>query len=1007
MKKAFDQTVRDLKREVNKKVLKLASVEQKTLDATSNEPWGPHGSLLAEIAQATRNYHDYQLIMAVLWKRTQSTGKNWRHVYKALSVLEYLVVHGSERVIDDVKEHAYQISALSDFLYTDSNGRDQGSNIRRKSQNIVALINNKEKLREIRLKALSRDNRTSRRALSSSGSYDEERFEFHVGNVNDAYRKERELAHKFTDTGSRDMKYTQNVNPCGENISELTSRDEKNKAFGDNDCSYRYSSKSVDERTQRFYDDDCPSNSSGGDREDGNSQDERLFENKLSGIDAPPSYEEATRDSLSNAQDDKNAGSVTTSLPKTSSPLAPKKSKFNDQNPYNNLTAKSVPAHEKQVDSFEEFDPRGPESGSSLEDIFGLSTAESTDSLAPMTVIPSTASEVNIVANSALGANFATTSTTFIVSCEADENPFGDAPFKALPHEDSASQRQKSFSPTSSHASHGVVSNVETISQEDSKTEESQNFKFQKAPELFAMEDHSSDDILDGILPRTSQYHFPPTPGFSAHSAPHAPQNSQNISPLAEVCQINPFEQLELSNHLTTPALTCQPLQLDPSPEMQSIHTCSLEKTRFPGQQTLLDAPDCSRTVNPNSLHAQAFQHQYISVPLYSDAALGLTQFSQPPSNNKSQATEMNPIDIQCSSCTQPSQVTCVDLGSAHSALTSEDQRSQMNALQHLAISASLPSQTTPVSSTEFPHASSTGTQVAHMNSANQPGMMVSSPFLVEQSSFLANWHGAQMNPLEQENPLNQAVMTTPLSAPGVPASSNAFQSAGYGNIQTALVNPSEQTHLTGLLALRTTAASPLAGVYSAQTSENLRASSPAVPSNLQSGQSSSSPQLVPPPAKAQPSKDKFEPKSAVWADTLGRGLVDLNISGPKTNPLAGIGIDFDAINRKEKRNEAKSSQAPLTSNITMGKAMGAGRRAAAGAVSQHFNQPMGSYGGMGMYGGGMGAMGMGGYGGNMHQPSMAMGMTMARPGMPQQGHPTPGSYNPMNNGGQQGNKPL
>lgn len=25
------------------------------LDATSNEPWGPHGSLLADIAQATRN----------------------------------------------------------------------------------------------------------------------------------------------------------------------------------------------------------------------------------------------------------------------------------------------------------------------------------------------------------------------------------------------------------------------------------------------------------------------------------------------------------------------------------------------------------------------------------------------------------------------------------------------------------------------------------------------------------------------------------------------------------------------------------------------------------------------------------------------------------------------------------------------------------------------------------------------------------------------------------------
>ncbi|KAF2300124.1 hypothetical protein GH714_009270 [Hevea brasiliensis] len=73
-----------------------------------------------------------------------------------------------------------------------------------------------------------------------------------------------------------------------------------------------------------------------------------------------------------------------------------------------------------------------------------------------------------------------------------------------------------------------------------------------------------------------------------------------------------------------------------------------------------------------------------------------------------------------------------------------------------------------------------------------------------------------------------------------------------------------------------------------------------------------------------QSSKDKFETKSAVWADTLNRGLVNLNISGPKINPLADIGIDFDAINRKEKRME-KPTTAAVTSTVTMGKAMGSG----------------------------------------------------------------------------------
>lgn len=33
-------------------------------------------------------------------------------------------------------------------------------------------------------------------------------------------------------------------------------------------------------------------------------------------------------------------------------------------------------------------------------------------------------------------------------------------------------------------------------------------------------------------------------------------------------------------------------------------------------------------------------------------------------------------------------------------------------------------------------------------------------------------------------------------------------------------------------------------------------------------------------PQQEQPSEDKFETKSTVWADTLSRGLVSLNISG-------------------------------------------------------------------------------------------------------------------------------
>lgn len=165
--KVFDQTVREIKREVNLKVLKVPEIEQKVLDATDNEPWGPHGSALAEIAQATKKFTECQLVMNVLWTRLSETGKDWRYVYKALAVIEYLVSHGSERAVDDIIEHTFQISALSSFEYVEPSGKDVGLNVRKKAENIVALLNDREKIHEVRNKAAA--NRDKYIGVSSSG----------------------------------------------------------------------------------------------------------------------------------------------------------------------------------------------------------------------------------------------------------------------------------------------------------------------------------------------------------------------------------------------------------------------------------------------------------------------------------------------------------------------------------------------------------------------------------------------------------------------------------------------------------------------------------------------------------------------------------------------------------------------------------------------------------------------------------------------------------------------
>lgn len=64
----------------------------------------------------------------MVWRRLNDHGKNWRHVYKSLVVLEYLVKNGSERVVRQCQDNLFSIQTLKDFQFLDKDGKDQGSN---------------------------------------------------------------------------------------------------------------------------------------------------------------------------------------------------------------------------------------------------------------------------------------------------------------------------------------------------------------------------------------------------------------------------------------------------------------------------------------------------------------------------------------------------------------------------------------------------------------------------------------------------------------------------------------------------------------------------------------------------------------------------------------------------------------------------------------------------------------------------------------------------------------
>ncbi|KAG2654807.1 hypothetical protein PVAP13_1NG498800 [Panicum virgatum] len=861
MKKVFNQTVRDIKREVNKNVLKVPRIEQKILDATSNEPWGPHGSLLADIAQATHNYHEYQMIMNIVWKRINDTGKNWRHVYKGLIVLDYLVAHGTERVIDDIREHAYQISTLADFQYIDSSGRDQGSNVRRKSQSLVSLVNDKERIQEVRQKALAtRDKYRSAFATSGphrspggyGGGYDNDRFEGSYGSRYDNRNgngRDREYGYRDDDRyGGPGDTPNREGDRYSRDSNERYGRDYREDEYKGSHSNHEYAEgtgrRSYGRERDSYGDDEAYSSRGRGSNADGPTQDERPIERKLSNqqiASPPPNYEDVTRDGQDNLHADRNGGSIPAAVPKVSSPVPATSVPAEQVNGVHDNTVEDVPAAptaHTEPNGFDEFDPRGsvPDSSppvnpapvvNSLEiDLFG---SDPISSLALVSVPqPTTTSNVEPPANSGFETNnfmgMPPTSSGFGEQIDAS-NPFGDpTPFKAV-HDESPAVPQTNAAPAGSFQSTGPGADANPF-----QPTSAASFGF--------------GDTLGDLT-------------FASNTAPEQQDIFANTTSFpSEVSAANSSAVLQQPVSTNFPSQAPQPAVAGPLPVTHAAPTA------FAPPQ----APQVPQPVAPNLPSGQSNYFMQPASGAGFDSQSGVPTQSGAPPYIPTQTSQFTPPANQ-----QPSQ----------------------------------------------PSFSQTGT------SAPQPALIS---------------RGASQ-PLGMPN-----------SVP--PAASFPLQSSSSAPPETLI-------------------------------------------SALQVSQT-------------EPVK-KFEPKSKLWSDTLSRGIVNLDISGPKANPHADIGVDFDSILRKEKRQEKKINQAPVVSTVTMGKAMGAGSgigRAGAGAMAPP--NPMGAGRPMGMvtgagYGGGMGMnrpMGMGmGMGMNQQQMGMGMGMNQQPMGMGMNQQPMGGMNMGMNQG--------
>ncbi|XP_051149928.1 clathrin interactor EPSIN 2-like [Andrographis paniculata] len=831
MKKAIDQTVRDLKRGVNKKVLKVPIIEQKVLDATSNESWGPHGSVLADIAQATRNYHEYQIIMSIIWRRLNDTGKDWRHVYKALIVLEYLVGHGSERVIDDIREHVYQISTLSDFQYIDSHGKDQGNNVRRKSQSLVVLVNDKERIQEVREKAAA--NRDKYRSPATGSMYrpgsSDHGDKYHYDRYEGRYADRGDNGNGYgrdRDWGSRDDdRYGRHGDSYGREGERYDRhyedryrsdgyRDDDYRGRGQTTEDYNYNSgrKSADQERDRTTEGDgqLSSRDSGAKADDHaqNGRFDRKSPDQNPGL--PPSYEDAVSTMRGPTSSDRDGGFSLQNAPQKVSPPV------------------TSPGHAVAPAPIATVSPLAP----------------ATD--------PTSASSLGSVPNPALFQSGVSHNYNEVV--EVDE-----------------------FDPRASLSAAPATSSV-------------------SAPAASGVE----LDFLGSL-----------TESFSSNSLALIPSNSPGVSHEANGPEsMNPGPSFAAASSLST--FNTQSLD-DPFGDGPFKATSSTESASIQTQIPLRPNP-----INSNSTHSP--------------------EAAEPPSQRP--ANEFG--------------------GNYHNA-TSDP--------------SGFPKQEFSIPNPEVDILAGILSPSAHSSFVNTQAQNVSSPqtsqsmseagvsSLTNQATLPNSFQAQPGYPLQPASSALQAGQTMPLS---FPIQAGRSSQMGFGSTQLS--------H-----------APPHANFYGTYNSLSIAPASAYTNSAQMQSTNQSSTGLA--AAAPQSSTDKFETKSSVWADTLSRGLVNLNISGPKTNPLADIGVDFDAINRKEKRMEKPSST--VTSTVTMGKAMGSGSglgQPSTGALRPLPNSMMNSAG----PGAGIGMVGYG-----VRQPmGIGLGTNMQQPmGFPS-GAAIPGAYN-------------
>lgn len=148
--------------------------ERLVREATTMEKWGPTAQQMKAISDLTYRRTSCPVVMDALMRRLSEPGKYWRHVYKALLVIDYALKNGSPDVAEYCRRHVIEIQTLQRYQHIDEDNKDQGINVRERAKLVLELVNDRHKLADERKRADASRNKyvgVSSDGASYSASY--------------------------------------------------------------------------------------------------------------------------------------------------------------------------------------------------------------------------------------------------------------------------------------------------------------------------------------------------------------------------------------------------------------------------------------------------------------------------------------------------------------------------------------------------------------------------------------------------------------------------------------------------------------------------------------------------------------------------------------------------------------------------------------------------------------------------------------------------------------------